>query len=156
MSGGSRLHLGTILERCLVLSVALHRIMYVAQRLLQKIQRRKLSRRAVACQAWTRKGLSHCHLQRVLLAFCRSEEILWSFCNIVFTHSYSRESSIERGSYSMAYYIAGHESERHHFMEDTSVLRMSWALESAEFVRVQLVIQIVCNRWCFFLCAVNA
>ena len=76
MSGGSRLHLGTILERCLVLSVALHRIMYVAQRLLQKIQCMKLSRRAIACQAWTRKGLSHCYLERVLLAFCRSEEIL--------------------------------------------------------------------------------
>ena len=44
-------------------------------------------------------------------------------CNIVFTNSYSREGSIERGSYSMAYY--GHESERHHFMEDISVLRMS-------------------------------
>ena len=37
MNGGSRLHLSTSLERFSVLSVALHRMMYVAQRLLQKI-----------------------------------------------------------------------------------------------------------------------
>ena len=74
MSGGSRLHLGTILERCLVLSVALHRIMYVAQRLLLKIQRRKLSRRAVACQAWTRKG--SCSVMIVTLPFATSVVLL--------------------------------------------------------------------------------
>ena len=69
-----------------------------------------------------------CHIaicNECCLACCRCEEILRSFCNVFFTHSYSRESSIERGSYSMAYYIAGHESERHHLMENTSALRMS-------------------------------
>ena len=69
-----------------------------------------------------------CHIvicNECCLACSRCEEILRFFGNVFFTHSYSRESSIERGSYSMAYYIAGHESERHHLMENTSALRMS-------------------------------
>ena len=51
-----------------------------------------------------------------LVVEAKSYSDLFAMC--FFTHSYSRESSIERGSYSMAYYIAGHESERHLLIED--------------------------------------
>ena len=42
----------------------------------------------------------------------------------------------------------------HHLMEDTSAWRMSWALESAEVVRVQLVKRVkkLLNKWCLNVC----